>query len=90
MSIRVQVILDADERAAFARRAAADGQSLSAWLRDAGRQRLRSGGGFGLRSADVLRQFFDSLPEGAAGREPDWEEHLATIQASRREGLTPT
>lgn len=42
MRTRVQVILDDDERAAFARRAAAEGLSLSAWLHDAGRQRLRA------------------------------------------------
>ena len=90
MSTRVQVVLDDQERAAFARRAAAEGVSLSAWLRDAGRQRLHSRPAPTLRSVADLGRFFDSLPEAGVGREPDWEEHLATMEASRREGLTPT
>jgi hypothetical protein len=90
MSSRVQVILGEEERAAFARRAAAEGQSLSAWLREAGRQRLLARTSPLLQSPDALRRFFDALPEAGSGREPDWDEHLATIAASRREGLAST
>lgn len=90
MSSRVQVILDDEDRAAFARRAAAEGMSLSAWLREAGRRLLNSQETPSLRSPDAIRRFFDTLPEGGEGREPDWDQHVQTIEASRREGLTPT
>lgn len=90
MATRVQVILSEEDRAVFARRAAAEGLSLSAWLREAGRQRLRSEPTPGLRSPEALRAFFATLPEANEGREPDWEDHLSTIAASRREGLTST
>lgn len=90
MSTRVQVILDDYERAAFTRRAAAEGVSLSAWLRDAGRRRLEQADPAPLASVDALRRFFARLPEADEGREPDWEEHRRTIDMSRREGLTPT
>lgn len=42
----------------------------------------------GFASVDELEEFFrwcDSLQDGQ--REPDWEEHLRNIDASRREGL---
>ena len=42
----------------------------------------------GFASVDELEEFFrwcDSLQDGE--REPDWEEHLRNINASRREGL---
>jgi hypothetical protein len=90
MSSRVQVILSEEERAAFARRAAAEGLSLSSWLREAGRQRLGADTSPSLRSREALKAFFVELPEADEGREPDWEEHLATMAASRREGLSST
>jgi predicted HicB family RNase H-like nuclease len=40
MSVRIQVVIAEREREAFPAQAAAEGKSLSQWLRDAGRERL--------------------------------------------------
>jgi hypothetical protein len=86
MSNRVQVILGDEEREIFRRRATAEGMSLSAWLREAGRRRLAEETPSSLDSVDELRRFFEALPDAEGGREPDWEQHLAVIQASRSDG----
>lgn len=86
MSSRVQVIIDDEEREAFRRRAASEGLSLSAWLRDAGRRRLAEHRPSPLDSPQTLRAFFADLPDTDTGQEPDWEQHLAVIAASRAEG----
>lgn len=89
MTVRVQVILDERERAAFRRQARRDGQSLSAWLREAGYERLRAreqAPKFGDRQS--LAEFFARCDHHAGeGTEPDWAEHRRVIEQSRREGL---
>ena len=80
------MILGDEEREIFRRRATAEGVSLSAWLREAGRRRLAEEAPSSLDSVDELRRFFAALPDTEGGREPDWEQHLAVIQASRSEG----
>ncbi|GAB4116138.1 MAG: hypothetical protein Tsb0027_07290 [Wenzhouxiangellaceae bacterium] len=92
MTVRVQVILNERERAKFRHQARQEGQSLSAWLRDAGRERLRA--------SEQAPKFFDrkSLVEffarcdhhAGTGREPDWAEHRQVIEHSRRQGLPET
>ena len=42
MSVRVQVILDEEEAAKFKSQAVKESNSLSAWLRDAGRKMLQA------------------------------------------------
>lgn len=87
MSVRIQVIVDELEREAFRAQAAAEGRSLSEWLREAGRQRLARGRPDRLRTAGDLEAFFAACDAREEGREPDWDEHLRRIQESRRSGL---
>ena len=87
---RVQVILSEEEREAFRRRAQARGTSLSAWLRDAGRQQLQRERGALLVDAAIVRQFFATLPDEPLEREPDWDEHRSALADSRVEGLPTT
>jgi hypothetical protein len=89
MSTRIQVVVDPRERDAFRARAMAEGRTLSEWLREAGRQRLKESVPARLTKLDALDAFFaecDAAEEGS-GPEPDWAEHLTVIEESRREGL---
>lgn len=87
MTVRIQVLLGADEREAFRRRASAEGLSLSAWLREAGRERLvEAEKRERLDTPAALREFFLVCDGREEGAEPDWEEHLRVIRASRRSG----
>ena len=88
-SVRVQVVLDDKERAAFRRQARLAGKSLSAWLREAGHEQLRAGAARRrFESPEALRDFFRRCDEAAgAGQEPDWAEHARVIGDSRRQGL---
>jgi hypothetical protein len=90
MAVRVQVILDAAEREEFRRRANAEGLSLSAWLRQAGRERLQAEAGRRLASVEDLREFFARQAERELGREPGWDEHEHIIEQSRRSGAATT
>jgi hypothetical protein len=87
MSVRIQVVVDPREREAFRSQAAAEGRSLSEWLRVAGRQRLADAARSELRTAEDLERFFAACDEREDGREPDWDEHLEVIRRSRTEGL---
>lgn len=91
MSKRVQVILEEEEREAFRKLAARKGLSLSAWLREAGRERLvadRSTVRIG--SIEELHHFFSSIDEREEGVEPDWEQHKAVIERSAKSSETGT
>ena len=90
MSGRIQVVIDADEREMFRRCARAQGVSLSAWLREAGRRRLAEESPGELTDPVALRAFFDSLPERDHGVEPDWSEHVGVIDASKKTGAAGT
>ena len=89
---RVQFIIPDEERTRFARQARREGMSLSAWLRAAARERLaRQSKTRRFESEAALAAFFaecDKL-EGP-GVEPDWSQHLATINESRRRGISNT
>jgi hypothetical protein len=88
MATRIQVVVDATEREAFRARARAEGRSLSEWLREAGRQRLRDSAPADLTDPDALDAFFAECDANeGTGNEPDWTEHLAVIEESRRDGL---
>lgn len=86
-SVRIQVVVDPEERARFRAQAEQEGRSLSEWLREAGRQRLADSARPRLATSDDLRSFFERCDRHEAGREPDWEEHLAVIRRSRASGL---
>jgi hypothetical protein len=84
---RIQVLLDSEERDLFRRLARQQGLSLSGWLREAAltraaeEQRVTP-----LSTIEELRKFWAASDARQAGREPDWEEHLAVLDASRRDG----
>lgn len=86
---RIQVVVDERERAAFRRQAQTEGRSLSAWLREAGRERLRESQRrtcFDDRAS--LDAFFDRCDQlDGPAVEPEWSEHLQVIDESRRQGL---
>lgn len=91
-SVRIQVVLDERERAAFRSQAKAAGMSSSAWLREAGRERLRdSAAKSRFSSRNELADFSRACDERAGkDREPDWTEHRKAIDQSRRHGLPET
>ena len=90
---RIQVILSDDEIIRLKQRAKRDGQSLSAWMREAGLERLhRTEDNAQLTSAANLEAFFaecDQRPDKEE-EEPDWDDHRETLNESRRAGLPGT
>ena len=87
---RVQVLLEEGEQEHFRQQAEREGLSLSAWLRRAGQERLRSRPGRRLSTLRDLRDFFRAVDAREKGREPGWEEHLAVIDRSRASGTSGT
>jgi hypothetical protein len=87
MTTRIHLVIDERERDAFRARAAAEGVSLSEWLRDAARERLERERPMAIRTVADLERFFDERAKAEAGAEPDWEQHLGVIERSRRAGL---
>ena len=85
---RVQLIIPDEERDRFVHEARREGMTLSAWLRAAGRQRLKERErAEPFESPADVRAFFaacDTL-EGSES-EPEWEDHLKVIAESRRGG----
>ncbi len=86
---RVQVVIPDEDRDRFVHQARREGMTLSAWLRAAAGDRLEAQQRTtAFRSPADVEAFFlacDALdgPE----REPDWDEHLQVISASRSGGL---
>ena len=84
---RVHLLIPDDDRDRFAHQAQREGMSLNAWLIAAARQRLAQKlGSVPFESAMDLQRFFrecDAIdgPE----LEPNWEEHLETINESRKD-----
>lgn len=89
---RVQLVVPDVDHARFVRQARREGMSLSAWLRCAAHDRLeRATASSRIRTPEDLAAFFarcDALPGPPV--EPDWEEHLAVMEQSRRRGRAPT
>ncbi len=83
--VRVQVLLTEEEREALRQQAERDGQSLSGWIREAAIEKLENVDE-GIASTEELREFFSNRQNEERGREPDWEDHLAAIDHSRRDG----
>ena len=83
---RVQVLLDKLERERFRRRAAEEGLSLSAWLRQAGREKLEPKQSKRKMTQAALRAFFKECDAREKAREPDWEEHRAVMRRSIARG----
>ena len=89
MSVRIQVILDEKEAARIRSQAQKESKSMSAWLREAGLDRLeRSREKTRLDTPEDLEQFFARCDErNEPGEEPDWEEYKALIEDGYRRGL---
>lgn len=91
MSTRVQVIVGQQERERFRRCAERQGQSLSAWIRDAARERAGEEPAERLETAAQVRDFFAECDRRETeGREPDWHEHRQVIEESIRAGSPTT
>lgn len=88
MAIRIQVVVDEEEAARFKSAALRDSKSLSAWLRDAGRDRLAVRRKRALDTPAELKKFFRERSRKEQGKEPDWEEQkkliLQSYQGSNR------
>jgi hypothetical protein len=85
--VRVQILLGEQDREEFRRLAKRHGMSLSAWLRDAGREKATAGElEQKIDSKQALMDFFAECDEREQGREPDWEEHREVIDRSSRSG----
>ena len=89
---RVQLLIPDEDRDRFVHQARREGLTLSAWLRTAAHQRLaarqRSDPFETPEDVEAFFQGCDAL-EGP-GTEPDWSEHLAVIDESRRRGASST
>ena len=60
---------------------------MSAWLREAGREKAEARRAERrIRSRQALREFFAECDEREQGLEPDWEEHRKVIERSKRSG----
>ena len=87
---RVQVLVEPAEQEQFRRQAEREGLSLSAWLRQAGQERLGARRNRRLDSLRDLKAFFRAADAREKGREPDWEDHEAVIARSRASGQSGT
>ena len=87
---RVQLVIPDEDRDRFVHQAKREGMTLSAWLRNAARDRLQAQQRIEpFNSPADLEEFFRKCDELEGPRfEPDWEEHLEVLAASRR-GSTP-
>jgi len=88
---RIHILLDEVDKARYRRQAEREGMSLGAWLRSAADERLKAASApRPLRTREALEGFFEECDERETVREPDWSEHRAVIERSRRAGLDPT
>ena len=82
---RVQLIIPDEDRERFLHQARLEGMSFSAWLRAAALRRLEERQESKVfQSPEGLEEFFRTC-DGLDGpeQEPEWNEHLETIHASR-------
>lgn len=82
MTSRIHIVVDEAEKERFRRQAAREGRSLSAWLREAARERLSRREQPALDEVEELRAFFEACDERETAPEPDWEEHRRVIDRS--------
>ena len=86
---RVQIIIPDEDRDRFFSQAKREGMTLSAWLRTAAHECLESRQlAKPFESPEELESFFrESNAKAGPGREPDWDEHLATMRESQLRGI---
>lgn len=82
---RVQLIIPDEDRDRLVYQARLEGMTLSGWLRAAAEERLKRRELLKpFRSSDDVREFFLAHDRSESEvPEPDWEEHLKTLQDSR-------
>ncbi|MBI2601959.1 MAG: hypothetical protein HYW48_02790 [Deltaproteobacteria bacterium] len=78
MAVRIQVILTEEEAAEFKNQAVKESKSLSSWLKEAAKKRLKEVR-VKLRSSKQLALFFEECDKREMGSEPEWEEHKRMI-----------
>lgn len=87
MMARIHIVVDEEEKERFRCCAEGEGKTLSEWLREAAREKLRQEGPLRLDSLEELRAFFASCDARERRDEPDWEEHRRVIEGSARSGV---
>ena len=89
---RVQLVIPDVDRTRFVHQARREGWSLSAWVRTAPHERLarQSCTGQFASGADLESFFGDCDALEGPDREPDWNQHRAVIDQSRRRGAADT
>jgi hypothetical protein len=83
---RIHIVVDENEKLRFRTRAEREGKSLSAWLRDAAREKLAEESQVRLETVEELRDFFFACNRRETGTEPDWEQHVRVIKTSKGSG----
>lgn len=84
MTTRIHIVIDRSEKARLEEAARRAGKSLSAFVREAAREKAEELRSTPLDSREALDAFFEEADAREGGREPDWEEHLEVISESRR------
>ena len=87
MNARIHLVIDERERDAFRACAAAEGLTLSAWLREAARERLERERPMEIKTIADLDRFFAERAGAETGMEPEWAQHLEVMGRSRRIGI---
>ena len=89
MSVRIQVVLENHEKAAYKKAAKMQGMSLSAWMKACARKGLEQHRKISLPgSRKELQAFFEECDQREQGVEPDWEEHKRIIERSVTSGIS--
>ena len=86
---KIQLVIPDEDRDRFVRQARKEGLTLNAWLRVAARKRLedRQHSQPFLSPADMEDFFMACDILDGPEVEPEWEEHLSAITASRRRNV---
>ena len=85
---RIHIVLSQAEKERFRTRAAREGKSLSAWIRDAAREKLLAEEARSrLNSRMRLKEFFQECDAREFGAEPDWVDHRKVIEGSIGSGF---
>lgn len=87
MSKRAHIVLDEKEKEVYRRAAECEGLSLSAWIREAAREKLASSvRGRQVKTVEDLERFWAACRRSEKGVEPDWEQQKVRIGRSARTG----
>ena len=89
---RIHVIVTEAQKVRYQSRAAREGKSLGAWLREAAEERIGRPSGSRFGTPEELRTYLEGCWERAAAgggpdREPDWEGTKKLIRDSKIRGL---